>query len=82
MFVRGLTIEAGETLQCGQVISCNCATATGHLQVPTVSCQYLLQIQAPLHVLEGWYCSQVGFTSDKFKGLAMIPEWFPLIGTS
>ena len=27
-------------------------------------------------VLEGWYCSQVGFTSDKFHGLAMIPEWF------
>ena len=32
-------IEAGEILQCGQVISCNCATATGHLQVPTASCQ-------------------------------------------
>ena len=32
-------IEAGEILQCGQVISCKCATATGHLQVPTASCE-------------------------------------------
>ena len=83
MFVRGLTIGAGETLQCGQFISCK-----QPLQDIFKSQQYPVSNSCRFKppstgVLEGWYCSQVGFTSDKFKcnDTRMVPpHWNRLLG--
>ena len=67
-------IEAGEILQCGQVISCNC-----NRYRTSSSPNSILSVTPADSSPQGFQRagSQVGFTSDKFKGLAMIPERLP-----
>ena len=67
-------IEAGEILQ-GQVISCNCnryRTSSSPISILSVT---PADSSPPQGFQRGG--SQIGFTSDKFKGLAMIPERLP-----
>ena len=65
-------IEADEISQCGQVISCNCNRYRTSSSPNSILSVAPADSSPPQGFQRGG--SQVGFTSDKFKGLAMIPE--------